>query len=280
MTGLIRASSAALPGIPSIANPVAIPSIANLRDVGGHLTASGGRVQTGLLYRSAELDHVTDEDAPALDRLGIRTIYDLRTEGERIARPDRIPAGATYRVADVLAGAPGESPAAMQRTFADPVAATRAFGGGRGVAFFRGVYRDLVVLDSARAAYRIVFAGLADPAARPALFHCTTGKDRTGWAAAALLLFLEVPAEVVMDDFLASTRNLGPELQPFLDAFEARGGDPEVLRPLVGVHPEYLEIAIAEVGRVFGSIDGYLADGLGLDADARRRLRTAFVEPG
>lgn len=264
----------------STAEPLAIPSIANLRDVGGHLTRTGGRVRTGLLYRSAELDHVTDEDMPALAGQGIRAVYDLRTEGERVARPDRLPAGATYRVADVLAGAPGESPAEMQRQFADPVAATRAFGGGRGVAFFRGVYRDLVLLDSARTAYGLVFAGLADAAARPALFHCTTGKDRTGWAAAALLLFLDVPVEVVMDDFLASTRNLGPALQPLLDAFAARGGDPEVLRPLVGVHPEYLEIAIAEMSRAFGSIDAYLADGLGLDADARHRLRTAFVEPG
>ena len=262
------------------ADTIAIASVANLRDVGGHSTRDGGRVRTGLLWRSAELDHVSAADAPALERLGIRTVFDLRTEDERVARPDRVPAGATYRVADVLSGAPGDSPAAMQRTFADPVAATRAFGDGRGVAFFRGVYRDLVVLDSARAAYGTVFQGLVGSAGRPALIHCTTGKDRTGWAAAALLLLLAVPAEVVMEDFLASTRALGPALQPFLDAFEARGGDPEVLRPLVGVHPEYLEIAMSEMSRAFGSIDGYFADGLGLDAAARRTLRTAFVEPG
>jgi protein-tyrosine phosphatase len=271
VTGLRHASSEALPEI---------ASVVNLRDVGGHPTRAGRHVRRGLLYRAAELDHVSEADVPALDRLGIRTVFDLRTEEERVARPDRLPAGATYRVADVLAGAPGDSPAAMQRTFADPVEATRAFGDGRGKAFFRGVYRDLVVLDSARAAYRSVFDSLARSKDRPALIHCTTGKDRTGWAAAALLLFLDVPTEAIMDDFLVSTRALGPALQPFLDAFEARGGDPEVLRPLVGVHPEYLEIAIAEMNRAFGSIDGYFADGLGLDADARRALRTAFVEPG
>ena len=262
---------------PSLADPPAIASIANLRDVG---TRTGGRVRTGLLYRSAELDHVSDDDAPALQGLGLRTVFDLRTEDERAARPDRVPPGATYRVADVLAGAPGESPAAMQRRFADPAAATETFGGERGRAFFRGVSRDLVMLDSARDAYRAVFAGLATEDGRPALIHCTTGKDRTGWAVAALLMLLGVPGDLVMADFLASTRELGPAMQPFLDAFEARGGDPDVLRPLIGVHPEYLEIAVEAMERAYGSIEGYVTDGLGLGAGTVRLLRTGFVEPG
>ena len=38
----------------------------------------------------------------------------------------------------------------------------------------------------------------------PALFHCTTGKDRTGWAAAALLSLLGVPEDVIFQDYLRS----------------------------------------------------------------------------
>jgi protein-tyrosine phosphatase len=34
--------------------------------------------------------------------------------------------------------------------------------------------------------YCAFFTGIADAANRPALIHCTTGKDRTGWAAATL----------------------------------------------------------------------------------------------
>ena len=255
-----------------------ISSVVNLRDVGGHATRTGGRVRTGLLYRSAELDHVSETDAPELARLGIRAVYDLRTEEERLARPDRLPPGAAYRVVDVLEDAAGDSPAAVMRKFADAKAASEEFGGDRGIAFFVRAYRNFVLLDSARRAYRRVFSDLTTPTNRPALMHCTTGKDRTGWATAALLMLLDVPDEVVMEDFLASTRHLGPALQPVLDEFESRGGDPGVLRTLVGVYPEYLETAVAEVGRVFGTVDDYFAEGLGIDADAQRLLRSAFVE--
>jgi protein-tyrosine phosphatase len=35
-----------------------IPSVPNLRDIGGYMTVSGERVRTGQLYRSVELDHL------------------------------------------------------------------------------------------------------------------------------------------------------------------------------------------------------------------------------
>ena len=71
-----------------------IPSLPNLRDVGGHPTADGGRVRTGLLYRSTDLSRLDDAGAAALETLGIRTVFDLRTAGERAGGPDRLPPGA------------------------------------------------------------------------------------------------------------------------------------------------------------------------------------------
>jgi len=58
-----------------------------------------------------------------------------------------------------------------------------------------------------------------------------------------------------------------------------RGGDPELLRPLVGVRPAYLDAARAEVDRRFGSLEGYFADGLGLDPATRAALRALLVKP-
>jgi protein-tyrosine phosphatase len=114
----------------------------------------------------------------------------------------------------------------------------------------------------------------------PALFHCTTGKDRTGWAAAALLLFLGVPQGAVLADYLLSGPRLAPVVRPLIDTFAARGGDPELLRPLLEVRPAYLGAALDEVDRRFGSIEGYFAEGLGLDAATRSTLRDRLVAPG
>jgi protein-tyrosine phosphatase len=104
------------------------------------------------------------------------------------------------------------------------------------------------------------------------------GKDRTGWAAASLQLLLGVPADLVMTDFMASNESLRPMFQGFFDDFEARGGDPELIAEFLWVRPAYLEAALEEMRSSFGTIERYFEDGLGLDQQALRGLRTAFLE--
>jgi protein-tyrosine phosphatase len=205
-------------------------------------------------------------------------VFDLRTGGERESAPDRLPGGAESVVADVLADDAGSTPATMGPLLEDPAAAERALGQGRSSLFFLEKYREFVTLPSARAAYRRLYIDLVSPERRPAIIHCTTGKDRTGWAVAALLLLLDVPEEHVMEDFLASGPALAPIMDPALDAFRSRGGDVALLEPLVGVKPEYLESALDEVRGSFGSMPGYFADGLGIDQAGQEALRSALVE--
>jgi protein-tyrosine phosphatase len=257
---------------------VRIASLPNLRDVGGLPTRDGARVRTGLLYRSTDLSRLEGDDAEAFAGLGIRTVYDLRTESERATQPDRLPPGTALVVADVLADAPEATPAQIMDALNDPKQAAAAFGDGRGAAMFVGKYREFVRLGSARAAYRRLFADVATAEHRPALFHCTTGKDRTGWAAAALLLLLGVAEDVVMEDYLASTPLVTLMFQPFVDRFEARGGDPDLLLPLIGVQPAYLQAALDEMRAAYGTIEGYFADGLGIDVDGQRALRAVFLK--
>lgn len=142
---------------------------------------------------------------------------------------------------------------------------------------FERRYRDFVRLPSARAAYGRFFAEVAEGPVLPAIVHCTTGKDRTGWAVAALLTALDVPRAAVLDDFLASNAAVGPAVQPMIDRFIAAGGDGALLAPLTGVRASYLAAAFDEVDVVFGSMDGYLGDGLGLDRGWQDRLRTTFL---
>jgi protein-tyrosine phosphatase len=252
--------------------------IPNLRDVGGYPSADGRRVRLGLLYRSTALDRATDADLQELARRGIRTVIDLRTTAEREAGPDRVPEGASSIDLDVMADAPGASPARIAQLASQPQKATRLLARADIAATFRQSYRGLVSLPSARASYRVLFLRLADEDALPALYHCTTGKDRTGWATAALLLLLGVPEQAVYDDYLLSNGYLLRGLQPVLDRFAAGGGDPRLLRPVLGVEAEYLRAALEEARLRYGTIERYFADGLGLDASARQRLRDALLD--
>ena len=257
-----------------------IASAPNLRDVGGYATRDGAIVRTGLLYRSTALNRLTDEDAAAIDRLGIRTIYDLRTAFERTAEPDRLLPGIEYVVADVVDSHAVGSPTHLFGLLDSPEAAREALGDGKGAQIWMEHYRLLVRLDSARASYGRIFRDLATDAHRPALVHCSTGKDRTGWAAAILLTLLDVPYETVMADSLQSASYIERLVQPFLDRFAAQGREAELLRPIFSVVPAYLDAGFATMETAYGGIEAYFAEGLGVDATTQRALREAFLPPG
>jgi protein-tyrosine phosphatase len=259
---------------------IPIASVPNLRDVGGLVTADGRPVRTGLLFRSAALDGLDGADEVAFARLGVRTIFDFRTEAERAERPDRVPTGARHVVADVLQDMASNKPGQIMETMRNPATARQAFGDGKGAAMFVDQYRNFVRLDSARRAFGRAFTSVSDELSRPVLIHCTGGKDRTGWAAAALQLMLGVPSELVMADYLAGNQHLRPGFESLFADFEASGGDAEILGSFLWVSPEYLEAALDEMRRTFGTVDRYFADGLGLGDDGLEDLRATFLAVG
>jgi protein-tyrosine phosphatase len=256
-----------------------IATVPNLRDLGGW-PARGGRVRQGLLYRSAEFSGLQGDDAAAFAKLGIRSVYDLRTADERAAQPNVVPGGVEYIIVDVLQDATGAAPAQVVNALTDPALAERILGGGKAVAMFEDGYRQIVGLPSALTGYRQFFTDISQPEHRPAVFHCTTGKDRTGWAAASLLLLLGVAHDDVYADYLLTNQQLVPKLQPMVDQFTANGGDPALLAPVIGVQTSYLDAAVDEMQKRFGSIHGYFADGLGLDPGTIELLRSSYIQAG
>lgn len=254
-----------------------IASMPNFRDVGGH-RANGGYIRRGLLFRSDQVGTLSSGEGEQLSGLGIRMVYDLRTDAERTMMPGGRIAGATHVPLDVMADDRQSLPARLLRLLVEPESAEPLLGHGRGVSMFLESYRSYVRLGSARSALGRLYRGLANRESLPALCHCTTGKDRTGWACAALQTLLGVPREDVLADYLESNRFVLPKFQPHLDAFAARGGDPLLLTPVLSVRPEYLDASFEEVRREFGTIEAYFRDGLGIDERIIDDLRAHLVE--
>ena len=159
-----------------------IASVPNLRDLGGYPTSDGATVATGLAYRSNQLAHISAEDMELIAALDLKVDYDLRTAAEKDALPDELPEGVEYVWVNVMADSEGADPAVIGELLANPEEANAAFGGGKAAMSFGESYREFVSLPSAKAEYRKMFVGLGDRTQLPALFHCTTGKDRTGWS--------------------------------------------------------------------------------------------------
>jgi len=120
---------------------IAIASVPNLRDLGGWQTRDGGRVRSRLLYRSTELNRLQGDDEVIFAGLGIRSIYDLRTDEERDQQPDRVPPGTEYVVCDVLKDSPNAATAELLKVTSDPKAAEEMLGDGKAVTLFESGYR-------------------------------------------------------------------------------------------------------------------------------------------
>ena len=232
------------------------------------------------MFRSAELSGLTGDDLGTFGELGIRTVCDLRTTHEIDDQPDVLPEGLGITHLDVLADKENAAPAEIREMFAQPALASELLGDGQAERYFEQAYRDFVSLPSARAAYAQLFQAIADADGAPLLYHCATGKDRTGWSTAALLLLLGVSKEDVMEEYLQTNTDLLPMIQPWLDQFRAVGGDPELLRPIVGVQESYLEAALEEVRSSYGDIEGYFTRGLGLSHETVAKLRAYLVDDG
>ena len=121
--------------------------------------------------------------------------------------------------------------------------------------------------------YRDLFSLLLQPGGCPLLFHCSAGKDRTGFGAALLLRTLGVPLEQIRLDYLA-TNSLWQS-----DPALAAELPPDVAAVMLRAHPEWLDAAFAAIDAKFGVFENYLEQRIDLDAEARHRLRRLLVEP-
>lgn len=256
------------------ATPFELEGIVNLRDVGGQSTVEGRRVRTGVLYRSGQLDQTGD--LAALTDLGLDVVFDLRGHDELEIAPDRVPDDVEIVHLDVLADSRERIATHLTDMLKDPEAVMEIMRSGAVEDHYRTTYENLVRLDSARSAYSRLFTELAE-GERTALFHCTAGKDRTGWAAAALLSLLGVDEATVTEDYLRSSAPVLASFSAVFERFAEVGGDPEVLIPVFAVTESYLGAARDAMSDEFGTVDAYFRDGLGLDADVLDALRRRFL---
>lgn len=247
----------------------------NFRDAGGHATADGRKVRSGLVFRSDGLAALDTADTEVFKRLRIGVVFDLRSEHERDREPDLLPAGVDHVVADVMGHSNNDL---FGDIFADPKRAGELMSGDAGIELMSEVYRRFVTTDLAHAAYRTVFTRLAETEA-PAVFHCSQGKDRTGWTSAVLLTLLGVPRETIVEDYLDSEHHLRVKNERFLEENARRGFDPDHLRPIFNVRTEYLDTAFTAAEERYGSIDAYVREGIGVSPTHIDALRVRLLEP-
>jgi protein tyrosine/serine phosphatase len=149
--------------------------IENFRDFGGCARRGGGRIRSGILYRSGHLHFAHGDDAAAFRAAGIAHVVDLRSTRERRLQP--CAAALTDHVRLFDSGIAGNRSEAPDMSLA-------------GAQYMEGQYRKLPFEPQHIVVFTHFFDLLAEGSG-PVLIHCWHGADRTGVVAAVYRMALQ-----------------------------------------------------------------------------------------
>jgi len=241
------------------ARSLALLGASNFRDLGGYGTQDAHRVRWRTLFRSDHLAALTPRDAGVLASLGIKRTFDFRGVNERAAASYQLP-GVTQHLLPI-------EPTVVQgmQSILDAGATITARDTAE---LMRVTYRNFVHDNGPRFAELFAHLLRSD---EPLVFHCTAGKDRTGYAAALILLALGVPQRTVMQDYLLTNDHY--RMPVARDNRVPR----EALEVLWRVQGDFLEAALEVVERDFGGIEPYFAHEMKLGPAERERLRQVYL---
>lgn len=238
----------------------------NFRDLGGHLGLGGRRVRRGVVYRSDSLHRMTASDLQLAQRLGVRTVVDLRSTAE-VGRVGRFPGedGVAWRHVPLFE----EEAVPFELARPEDPEPPPAFSEGWGYVAIASAGGDSVA-----AALRTISDG-----EHAVVFHCSAGKDRTGVVAALLLSVLGVGEESIAADYERSDGSVEAWLG------WAEEWSPEEASRFVASTPRWVMRAPAPLMRgflrgmqqAFGSIERYLAH-IGVDETVVEALRSRLLE--
>ncbi|TLQ19160.1 tyrosine-protein phosphatase [Lentilactobacillus parafarraginis] len=234
----------------------------NVRDLGGFITKDGRQIKAHRLLRSARLNHLTANDITQLTKIyHVGIDFDLRRPQEVAAQPDVRMPGVTY--------------------INDSVDTDESFHYVINDHNNRQHYRSYIRNTRAREAYHDLFLALLNANGQAVLWHCASGKDRTGLGGALIMYVLGVDLSTIFDDYAASNDFLRAHNEARLAEMRSEGATPAELahaRIDGGVDRSYLKAAFNEIHKEFGTIDNYLVHGLHVSKRQQRKLRKIYLE--
>jgi protein-tyrosine phosphatase len=236
----------------------------NFRDLGGYPTPDGRRIRPGRLYRADSLGKLRPgtEDWSRFLSLDVRTVVDLRHPWE-IEKRGRIPEHASFSYHNLsIEHRPYNQPALPPELDPGPYLAER----------YMEVAEDGT--KEIRRALELVVA--AAESSEPLVFHCASGKDRTGQLAALVLSLLGMQDETIIEDY--SLTELATEAM--VEAWTAREGRAPNWLGFGRAPATVMRTYLAAMNARYGSIESYVTRELSLDAtELASRLRTSLLEP-
>ena len=263
-------------------------AISNFRDLGGLIGADGRRVKEKRILRGGALNRTLPEDLKSLEEdYRLKAVVDLRTRDEALEKPDLIPEGAEYFFCPVREKLESFVPGDEESTsLSYPTRMAKAIMAGKVDIdqMLKRSYIGFVSSSIGMAGYSRMFRILLSTGEGSVYLHCSAGKDRTGLAALLVLSALGVDREAIVEDYLKTNRDPSVVLR-MEDAerkIRAEGiSDQRAIDQVklsMSVSIEWLNLAIQTIEGLYGSLEGYLRDAMGLDTRDIEQLREMYLE--
>lgn len=249
--------------------------ISNFRDLGGYPTEDGKQVRWGKLYRAANFAETSRADQQVLDKLQLAALVDFRSTAEKEEEPNQLPKDPSYKIIEIPTMDGGDN------SVSEEIMARFESGD------FSDFDPDAFMIEANRqfaSTFTPQFSQfmqvLVDSAGDPVVWHCSAGKDRTGFAAAIILRLLGVPQDVVMADYMLSREYALAARQKELTLVRLLKGEEaaEKLTVLLGVEEPWLQAAFDTIDEQYGSFDNYVYQGLELRESDIQSLRANLLE--
>ena len=250
---------------------VDLSGVHNFRDYGGYALTGGGRLKTGILWRSGQHHEATDADLAHIASLELAHVFDLRSDRERMTHPCRRPAGFSGTVNFVSDGSAALAPhvSSVRRD----AASTREN--------MRRSYTGMPYRPTLNEAIGYYLATLAEQGGA-SLINCMAGKDRTGFAVAMLHHAVGVHPDDILADYLL-TNSAGDQAARIAAGKRAVAQmigdiDDDALKVMMGVEASYLETAFARIREDHSTLDAYQQAVLGVTPAMREKLRGKLAD--
>ncbi len=248
----------------------------NIRELGGLTVKDGRHIKYGKLFRGGSLIRLSDEDIEIIKNFHLTDIIDFRSPSEFVSLPDYQFEGVRMHNVPVLAQSTEEESKRRVKS-ADGNLLWFLEDQTSGFEHLRKVYREFVTTKEGVYAFSKFFKIISDENA-VTYFHCSQGKDRTGFAAYLLEIALGLSEEEAMEDYLLSNIAMEKRAEALLRSVEYKPYyNEEYKKNLLDVFStkvEYMQSAIDAMNELYGSTIRFITKGLGVDIE---RLKNIYL---
>ena len=260
---------------------IGLTGVGNARQLGGYIGADGRKIKENLLLRTGKLADADTEDLRRLREVyQLSEVVDFRTSFERDAQPDPVMEGVTNHHIGILdeSSKANEGMAAAAAGGAFPIEKVMEFITNGAM---EDMYVDIATNPHSQQGYSRFFQILLEHGQGAVLWHCTAGKDRTGFGSVLVLAALGVDRKTIVEDYVLTNHYYQKNIAGFEQYIRSQGYSDEAMKAakaIAGAEQDYLEKALDVIDREYGSMDIYLERKLGLSVDNKQKLRDKFLE--